>query len=1414
MGYIIDNLRQEIQKKRHQSIDGRYFISQYDTRALFTRATIEEAIRECVEEYAVPDHQETLVVNRIYNDGIIVFGILIWKKWHHKLMRFIEHNALDSQLPLDIAQAEKIAENVGWDFASNAQWEFLPRTLEKEMSGHHCNFRDEEILPFIAETRLGEGSFGEVFQIAVLPSSQTIFPEHQTAEVLIVRKAMRKHRYLDSYKECLQILSHLRHPNITRYLASYTQVGTHHILFPLFPMDLERFLQLNERFGDFKKDITFYTALLGLSSAIDAIHTLNLNVRDHNVELRRVGYHHDIKPSHILVNSRTFYLSGFTFAKFYSLDMEPQDVWKSGLGEYVAPECMDEIFRPREVGRPLDIWSFGCMISEVAAYIEGGPQSVEFFRNKRLGYAFRQNIYDRYFFSGDALRPQVISWFKNFKARTHNHALYGLLDTASCMLRIDPTERPNAAEVNQRLSFLSVKVLFDVVQQSLARTLGDIAVNNDIRLPATTIHSDNVCFTLWGNHLQLSERYPSADVISTVSNQGDFYRHILTTLHETLDLEAEVNERKSSSSATLHIRKPVLEKRHQLIQDLWNSLPANFRYVDSLRSDNSSSAYCESEIREEASSQTSIQSITGIAWLHIRLLFVDQKDLLASFERAAQARAAEKITRKLASLLNRYCSTLQKSASSPDERHAIKIIKHRRIELATDIAHAAVKPADSTAGFQMFMLQNQVEQKSQLLERYLRDQHVHGSTSTIIPDQVGEEQAREEQTAEVQSGAAGDGHSSDGSDTDSVRSEVIDGLALPNLDHLKAFLTCGNAFASLKEEFEAFAERRVSGRDNTCHEPPPQLVDFTAGVTTHTAGDARFPDEQQPELQQQDFTVGDASHMAGNAKDSIEAQPSQEQRLSVYLTPGDTPHMIRDAKLPNQPQLEAHPVDYAAGDTANSAEEGDSLNEAQPELPQPVDAAGTDITHTVEDADSLNEAQPELPQPVDAASTNTTHMVEDSGFSIRVKPEQLQPAGRVAGDAIPTEEEAICSNLQPSKDPEREPLLGDEGIEFQYGGVSSLEPIEDQHKLRFDSSQPRLSVSDRIKVVIEKYAGMPVLWWPLRQPNRAIPADFTRMSWDLDCGHIVSIDVPTPQVRTLQTQGLVTTATAMVQGFTQTSTGVTTSQNCNSSLNSSQTFTLAQQQGVISNNPQLLSNRQYTTAGNTASASNAQSGQNLVNVSEKYVHWCVDSSSRDTKLHHVCVESPILPAVRGNGFIAELNSSYKRLRGWRWTFSFQVCIKAKIVKFIRPICNYDDLVGCLDDEVTISDISSDQNYHIEALEPKSFHFKRVEVTLAHQLHCGSHCNRATIEELISHLPKKATGKLERHTTYGYGLYAQQGLALYKIFMAHGVTQAPLWGFAVYWVIRHHGDLQNAFQPALYMLALLTAVIGVADYYDK
>jgi len=393
----------------------------------------------------------------------------------------------------------------------------------------------------------------------------------QMAEVVIVRKTLRKDSFLQREKECLQILHHLQHPNIVKLLASYSHCQKHHFLFPLLPMDLEDFLQRKERFGEFKNDFLIYAALEGLSSALEKVHSLNLNTRDHDLELGRIGYHHDLKPGNVLVDSRTFYLADFGLARLKPEDKGSRTQWKSGLGDYVAPECMDEKMIHKEVGRPLDIWSFGCMISEVAAYIEGGPDGVNAFREQRFGYAIRPNMKDHYFFSGNDLRPQVVSWFKNVKARSESSVLHNLLEIVGQMFKIDPMKRPKAAKVHQLLLFLSVKALFDVVQQALTGHLLAAQDQGDI---VPMIRFQNARFAVWGKVLHLTGSFPSSDSIEAISDKGDLFRHTLTSLLGKVQPHSKEDEAVSPSEVALPIRKPYHEELQELIETLWTSLPA------------------------------------------------------------------------------------------------------------------------------------------------------------------------------------------------------------------------------------------------------------------------------------------------------------------------------------------------------------------------------------------------------------------------------------------------------------------------------------------------------------------------------------------------------------------------------------------------------------------------------------------------------------------------------------------------------------------------------------------------------------------------------------------------------------------------------------------------------------------------
>ena len=327
----------------------------------------------------------------------------------------------------------------------------------------------------------------------------------------------------------------------------------------------------------------FYTALQGLSSAIAVIHSLNLNTKDHDVELQRIGYHHDIRPANVLVDSKTFYLADFGLARMKPSEEVSGTNWKAGLGDYVAPECMNSSLMRQEVGRPLDIWSFGCMILEIAAYIRGGPKGVNGFHNRRYGSAHKPQITDHWFFSGTSLRKSVVDWCEESVAQADSAVFRDLLDQAALMLKIDPIDRPKAGEVYRQLSFLSLKALIEAAQQSFNKYLELAQYENGKRLEIRAIQNEYGRLVAWAKVLQLIEGRSLADCILPVRHEPQYFNGILIKLLELLnsDNKERQAEPSSKSAVIFSIRKSFHDEIQELVEQLWMTVP--MLYQEKLR---------------------------------------------------------------------------------------------------------------------------------------------------------------------------------------------------------------------------------------------------------------------------------------------------------------------------------------------------------------------------------------------------------------------------------------------------------------------------------------------------------------------------------------------------------------------------------------------------------------------------------------------------------------------------------------------------------------------------------------------------------------------------------------------------------------------------------------------------------------
>lgn len=283
-------------------------------------------------------------------------------------------------------------------------------------------------------------------------------------------------------RDCLELYHSLRHPNIIPLLGSFTLGGNHNLLFPYFCMDLDAFLA-GERFGKFCDNATFTAAVADLASALQSVHEVNLRSRTKPIYRTSYGYHHDIRPANILVTDTTFILAdfGLAYPKPQAAHEPPVTTWVENIGQYIAPECMDEFFEPRVIGRSYDIWAFGCLLSEIATYMELGPAGIEEFRAKRTTPTFYDNQWiNGYFFEGRSsnnqvsLKDGVSDWLQALSKEPRDRIIPSLVALSEKMLHPDPESRSAMAISCIRLSFIHAKRLFWSAVESIERTLSEL----------------------------------------------------------------------------------------------------------------------------------------------------------------------------------------------------------------------------------------------------------------------------------------------------------------------------------------------------------------------------------------------------------------------------------------------------------------------------------------------------------------------------------------------------------------------------------------------------------------------------------------------------------------------------------------------------------------------------------------------------------------------------------------------------------------------------------------------------------------------------------------------------------------------------------------------------------------------------
>ena len=276
--------------------------------------------------------------------------------------------------------------------------------------------------------------------------------------VLVQKKLNLSNNVEQNFKHEQHILSMLcilKHPNIVEFHAAFTFQGRLTLLFGEAECDLKEWLR-GDRSVRFS-EVETLEALYSLSSALCQMHQYFLEGQQPSM----IGCHFDLHPGNILVRGRSFILSDFGLSRLKYETQGSQSYFKGGVRDYCAPECQrwEDDFDGNKSGRPSDIWSFGCIIAEVATFLKDGAEGLRRFDEVRRIHGAVPML--RTFHDRGRPHQGVASSIGELGSDVIKHTIVaGLANLVSRMLAIDPMARPGAHRVSAQLYLLSLNVRY------------------------------------------------------------------------------------------------------------------------------------------------------------------------------------------------------------------------------------------------------------------------------------------------------------------------------------------------------------------------------------------------------------------------------------------------------------------------------------------------------------------------------------------------------------------------------------------------------------------------------------------------------------------------------------------------------------------------------------------------------------------------------------------------------------------------------------------------------------------------------------------------------------------------------------------------------------------------------------------
>ncbi|KAJ3486614.1 hypothetical protein NLG97_g6578 [Lecanicillium saksenae] len=471
----------------NENLEGDHFVPE----AALLDLVCESHVKQSLLEIPTPAQEIQYLTDSILRGARKCFAILVLIGRSAAISRFFQRDSLqlscpDDRLPYTSETLQKIFEKDTTGLTVKRflekQWMFVIPVLKPHMVSRILD--KEIILPFISEDSAGRGSMGTVWKMKLHPDCHQLPLDGD----IVIRKQIECSKDNDmavfqKELENLSLLTHLSHPNIVQLYCSYMYRDRCNLIFAYADGGSLSDLLDGEEGTKGPEGSQLWLALADLASAIDALHNFTSEVLD----LSMTGCHHDLAPRNILIHGKTFLLADFGLSSFRSTGEGSLTTFKETRGYYLAPECQifdDGRIKSQKVNRASDIWSFGCIISEVLTHHLLGSNGVERFRSKRHVIVPSGIEWSRFHCGPGRPNPGVECWLDDLQEAT-GPVSTRLVDLIREMLSMNPRQRPNSTRVLTILRAISISSFAsditgaldstpDATRKSIDRTLHEM----------------------------------------------------------------------------------------------------------------------------------------------------------------------------------------------------------------------------------------------------------------------------------------------------------------------------------------------------------------------------------------------------------------------------------------------------------------------------------------------------------------------------------------------------------------------------------------------------------------------------------------------------------------------------------------------------------------------------------------------------------------------------------------------------------------------------------------------------------------------------------------------------------------------------------------------------------------------------